>query len=281
MYDAWGVCYTIVLDDDATDIANLNPFRYRSYYLDTGLNLYYLKTRYYDPEICRFITIDDILYLSLDTINGLNLYAYCVNNPIVYYDPSGYWVETVFDLFSLGISIIEVVINPGNPLAWAGLGGDALDLIPFVTGVGESVKGVRVVAKGADLADDARDAAKVMKVSDFAKDTLDTVTFVKATDMVDDFADNGVKLKIVGNSTDYHSFTSSNHVDGTKLHTLFKDNGSRIDGTKLRVDGFDPITKTIYELKPYNKRNIRYGVKQIIKYDDALGGGYRKIIVLY
>jgi uncharacterized protein RhaS with RHS repeats len=48
--------------------------------------LYFLQTRYYDPEIGRFITIDDISYLAPDTINGLNLYAYCGNNPVMYID---------------------------------------------------------------------------------------------------------------------------------------------------------------------------------------------------
>ena len=89
VYDAWGVCDTIVLDENAANIANLNPFRYRSYYFDTETNLYFLKTRYYDPEICRFITIDDLAYLDADSINGLNLYAYCTNNPISKYDPTG------------------------------------------------------------------------------------------------------------------------------------------------------------------------------------------------
>lgn len=48
-----------------------NPFRYRSYYYDTETGLYFLQTRYYDPEIGRFITIDDISYLAPDTITGL------------------------------------------------------------------------------------------------------------------------------------------------------------------------------------------------------------------
>ena len=106
VYDAWGVCDTIVLDESAANIANLNPFRYRSYYLDTGLNLYYLKTRYYDPEICRFITIDDISYLAPDTINGLNLYAYCKNNPILYYDPIGC---NPIVYFMIGLAVVAVV----------------------------------------------------------------------------------------------------------------------------------------------------------------------------
>ena len=106
MYDAWGVCTTVVIDENATDIANLNPFRYRSYYFDTETNLYFLKTRYYDPEICRFITIDDISYLAPDTINGLNLYAYCKNNPILYYDPIGC---NPIVYFMIGLAVVAVV----------------------------------------------------------------------------------------------------------------------------------------------------------------------------
>ena len=88
-YDAWGKCQTTVVDSNANTIAELNPFRYRSYYLDTETNLYFLKTRYYDPEIGRFMTIDDLSYLDPESINGLNLYAYCLNNPVNCIDPTG------------------------------------------------------------------------------------------------------------------------------------------------------------------------------------------------
>jgi RHS repeat-associated protein len=87
-YDAWGNAITEVLDQTAYTIANLNPFRYRSYYYDTETELYYLKSRYYDPKTCRFITIDDVSYLDPDSVNGLNLYAYCANNPVMHTDPS-------------------------------------------------------------------------------------------------------------------------------------------------------------------------------------------------
>ena len=96
------------MDDNATDITNLNPFRYRSYYLDTGLNLYYLKTRCYDPEICRFITIDDISYLAPDTINGLNLYAYCFNNPIVFCDINGTDPLVIAGVGFLGFALLAL-----------------------------------------------------------------------------------------------------------------------------------------------------------------------------
>ena len=53
-YDAWGKCNTVVLDESATEIANLNPFRYRSYYFDTETGFYFLKTRYFMSGIQVF-----------------------------------------------------------------------------------------------------------------------------------------------------------------------------------------------------------------------------------
>lgn len=83
-YDAWGNVKTEVIDEAHAGIAEMNPFRYRSYYYDTETHLYYLNTRYYDPEVGRFISQDDVSYLDPETINGLNLFAYCGNNPMMY-----------------------------------------------------------------------------------------------------------------------------------------------------------------------------------------------------
>jgi len=122
-YDAWGKCQTTVVDSSATTIAELNPFRYRSYYLDTETGFYFLKTRYYDPEIGRFMTIDDISYLDPESINGLNLYAYCLNNPIMMIDNSGcaptWWQWLVSGLtLAAGIALCFV---PGGQVFGVGL----------------------------------------------------------------------------------------------------------------------------------------------------------------
>ena len=67
-----------VVIESASHIGNVNPIRYRGYYYDTETKLYYLKTRYYDPEICRFVTIDDVDYVdpngnsSVDFVVGIN-----------------------------------------------------------------------------------------------------------------------------------------------------------------------------------------------------------------
>lgn len=45
--------------------------------------LYHNVTKYYDPKIGRFLSADDISYLDPESIGGLNIYAYCVNNPVI------------------------------------------------------------------------------------------------------------------------------------------------------------------------------------------------------
>ena len=95
-YDAWGKPYVFnsdgTINNDYNSIGHINPFRYRSYYYDEDTGLYYLKSRYYDPEIGHFISPDDAAYLSIESLQGLNLYSYCKYNPIVYYDPTGHFV---------------------------------------------------------------------------------------------------------------------------------------------------------------------------------------------
>ena len=81
-YDAWGNC-TLYNVSNYT-LANLNPIRYRGYYFDKESNLYFCDARYYSSELCRWISPDSIEYLDLQSINGLNLYAYCGNDPVNY-----------------------------------------------------------------------------------------------------------------------------------------------------------------------------------------------------
>ncbi len=118
-YDAWGNSKTIVLDETHATVAELNPIRYRGYYYDTETNLYYLNTRYYDPETGRFISQDDTKYLSYRAINGLNLYVYCINNPIRYTDSYGNWYG-IDDLIAgfIGATVSLVGYFAGCLLAW-------------------------------------------------------------------------------------------------------------------------------------------------------------------
>ena len=96
-------------------------------------------------------------------LSDKNLYAYCDNNPIMRTDKGGTAWETVFDIISLGLSIGNAMENYDDPMAWVGLAGDVIDLIPFVTGVGETARVVNTGRKIADAADDAYDTSKALK----------------------------------------------------------------------------------------------------------------------
>ena len=89
-------------------MATVNPLRYRGYYYDTETGLYYVSSRYYDPEIGRFINAD--VYTSTGQgLLGNNIFAYCNNNPVNNVDPLGLWTisisGTLSGVFGLGISL--------------------------------------------------------------------------------------------------------------------------------------------------------------------------------
>ncbi len=88
-YDAWGKVIT-VNDTTENNIGTINPFRYRSYYYDEETKLYYLNSRYYNPEWCRFINVDEYSGDIGDQMSH-NMYCYSFNNPINYHDDNGEW----------------------------------------------------------------------------------------------------------------------------------------------------------------------------------------------
>ena len=125
VYDAYGrvkVINSIGEEDTNIEfIGNINPFRYRGYYFDIETQLYWVSSRYYSPELCRWISPDSIEYLDTESINGLNLYAYCGNDPVNRFDPTGHdWEWSSF---------------------WQGVG-------YLVTGIGAIVAGALVIASG-------------------------------------------------------------------------------------------------------------------------------------
>ena len=111
----------------------------------------------------RFINSDAYEYLGNGAqLSNYNLFAYCGDNPVTEYDPEGTFWDTVFDVASLIFSVADVIANPTDPWAWASVVGDTVDLIPFVSGVGEATKAVSITVKTVDVADDAVDAAKTV-----------------------------------------------------------------------------------------------------------------------
>ena len=68
-----------------------NPFRYRGYYYDTETGFYYLNSRYYDPEVGRFINADGYVQTPNGDATSTNMFAYCKNNAVNAIDSTGMW----------------------------------------------------------------------------------------------------------------------------------------------------------------------------------------------
>ena len=98
-YNAWG---EVVDYDDETNfgLASINPITYRSYYRDDviGTDMYYLNSRYYYPELCRFLNADGLVQTGQGMLDK-NMFAYCANNPVNNIDPSGCSWEDVKNWF--------------------------------------------------------------------------------------------------------------------------------------------------------------------------------------
>jgi len=98
-------------------MADINPFRYRTYYYDNETWFYYLQSRYYDPTIGRFINADDII-AKLGNVQGTNMFTYCMNNPVNMSDSSGNWpLLATFAAVAIGVAVssaVNHIINAVN-----------------------------------------------------------------------------------------------------------------------------------------------------------------------
>lgn len=121
VYDTWGKVIS-VSGTLADTVGEQNPIRYRGYYYDTETGLYYLNSRYYDPETGRFISAD------VQAENG-NLYAYCQNDPVNLTDESGYLSKLWKRIIKIAIGVVATVAAVAITVA---TGGAAL---PVVGGV--------------------------------------------------------------------------------------------------------------------------------------------------
>ena len=110
-YDAWGKfgCY------DATEenIASVNPITYRSYYVDLemGFYMYYLNSRYYMADWCRFISADGVVSEVGGNVLGNNLFAYCQNNPVNLSDETGNWPKWIASVSKTISNAVKKAVN--------------------------------------------------------------------------------------------------------------------------------------------------------------------------
>ena len=179
-YDAWGN-HTVLdaqgntISPDAPHVANFNPLRYRGYFFDTETGLYYLLSRYYDPETGRFVNADDtnILLIDQNNIIETNLFAYCLNNPVNMTDDSGFiawWIGAAIGgaIFDTVTYLIGCAVT-GQKVTWSGVGKAALTgavsgvafgaLGKGVKAIGSTIKTTKIAQKGIGVLNKASNAA--------------------------------------------------------------------------------------------------------------------------
>lgn len=184
-YDAWGNLKSIkdangikVESNDIASIGNINPYRYRGYRYDNETGMYYLQSRYYNTDWDRFINADGIANGNENLIE-FNMFAYCANNPVNKFDPSGSIIWDIIDV----VSYLDSVKNAYTKPSWENVGWlvwDSMALLPLVPGSASLKVGLKVFVNiktakiGKQISSAISKIAKIFKTkfAKFASDAL-------------------------------------------------------------------------------------------------------------
>jgi RHS repeat-associated protein len=260
-YDSWGNPKSTT-GTLATTIGVDNPFRYRGYYFDSDTGLYYLNSRYYDPAVERFINAD-LVIAGNGPILETALYTYCENNPVNFRDPSGYIIDTVFDVISIVWSFDSFVKEP-NLLNFGFLAWDVgAALLPMVPG--------SYVAKGGQFA--VKVASKLDDLLDLKNLTTGTYKQlrvwckgmgVEVHHLIEKrFLKSKFLSELIKNSDDMLSIPMTK-----ELHRIFTNKWREVVAYKKRLENMDELIKTIddvYEKYPELLGQIKDWLKMVSK----------------
>ncbi|MBQ6454265.1 MAG: hypothetical protein IJJ14_07925 [Coriobacteriales bacterium] len=162
-YDAWGNVLT-----STGGMASVNPLRYRGYYFDSETGFYYLQSRYYDPQVGRFINADSELSENSDLALGYNLFAYCWNNPVLMSDYAGTSLTLGEGLLILGVTLLAaaaIVLTAGaaTPAVVAGEVAVVSTVVATDIAGGLFVAGCTSVAAGLCMSGEEQSESKIKR----------------------------------------------------------------------------------------------------------------------
>ena len=149
-YDSWGKLLS-TSGSLASTLGKNNPFRYRGYVYDEETGFYYLRSRYYDPEVRRFISADVLLSTGQGVL-GHNAYAYCLNSPIIRVDLDGDFGGLI--LGAIVGAVVNAAVNIASTIASNAIdGGNALKPAEIITAglLGAAEGALSVLCPGASV----------------------------------------------------------------------------------------------------------------------------------
>ena len=210
-YDAWGIILSITGDNT---IKNVNSFLYKGYYYDFEASIYYCNSRYYDPLVKRWISIDEVSYLDSDSATGINLWCYCNNNPVMGVDYEGTQNWKPFWSFVgkvAAVVAVAVVIAVATPISFpVALAATALIII-----VANHIDNVNKINRAKKEVDSMSDEELDQYLSDVC---IENINLNGKT--VRNFATNTSALTNTKNIEDYR--TNLSKYDRIKLLTAIK-----------------------------------------------------------
>ena len=263
-YDPWGKPIGIynasgaTISQTAANVAAYNPFRYRGYRYDADTGFYYLQSRYYDPAICRFINAD----AYNDTVNGIlgyNMFAYCLNNPVMYADDGGTWpsLSQVFAAVAVAAATVAVV---AACVATAGAAAPALITVAGTVVNTTAVAGAAAAVAGeaAAVAGAAFTAAAVAKKAE-SPETY-AVYFLKDSDGVIQYVGR-VKDRGFDQRMAYHKATRGLVLDHA-YHGLSYAEARGLEEIGMiechTINKNDPVNNQIHGISDRNKKASDY-----------------------
>ena len=240
-YDAFGVEQNV---DDADD----NAFRYCGEYFDAETGTIYLRARYYDPAIGRFISRDSVTGDNADPLS-LNLYTYCHNNPVQFVDENGHWpklstVLTAVAVVAVAVAVVAVVVAAA-PVAAAAI---------------TSVAATGAVTAGGTMAIGATAAVSAAASSSIVATATTVATYASATALTAGATAYGAKkiednIKFAKNKsrTNSEKKRSSNPIAKRKHYSSKKD---AYEAAKRAGNGKEPTHHTNGSHGPHYHPNV-------------------------
>ena len=293
-YDSWGTPLSTT-GTLASTLGAQNPFRYRGYVYDAETGLYYVISRYYDPEIGRWINADNQLSTGSD-LTGLNLFAYCGNNPVNRIDPTGEaWWHWVLGAAVVAVAAVATVVTCG--------------------GFAAAATAVCMVGSGVAAATTASTVAAGAFIGSATVYGMAVLSAASTSSSVQEFNAQGnwgtVAATAFGGLTGgYDGYTMSKARTPTSTPTGRGTQNPKVKAAVqkgqamhkqmdygpgvlkeqtiapgCRVDGIDFNNRIIYELKPNNPQAIARGMNQLNRYTSAasqqFGGTWTGVLKLY
>ena len=225
-YDTWGNVISVT-DINGKEITNanhiglMNPIRYRGYYFDSEIGMYYLQSRYYNPQVGRFINADGYVSTGQD-VTGYNMFAYCGNNPVNRVDQSGTLWASVGSFFKKVGNFLKNTFGAGCSVE--NHAKDEDEIMPFlINGIVTVKKGVNGITKISQNGDSSK------PVSVYAKGRTDNPVLSSA----------GLKCNIKDFSLDISLGLDNLGITGSYTNdNLTNSFGLKVDVTQFKV-GFE------------------------------------------